>query len=339
MESVAGTEEKDFVEEHLQPALCLSRGNSQNDAQTAGFDTGADHPMSSDEKPSLEISEITAPESDSAYSLALRELRFNTCTFPGDCETPPGLNTARVSKELKTLSRDLPCESTASIFVRMHENSLSNFRVLLSGSADTPYSNGLFLFSVVLPEDYPSNPPQMQILTTGNGKIRFNPNLYADGYLCLSVLNTWSSSPEEMWNPLLSSLFQVFISIQSLIMDQNVIQKEPGYEDYSTDSTENVLYRDIVRYNNMKYAMEEMIRRPPEGFEEVVKKHFTMVRGKIEKETGEWVEETAEDNPEDGEGLVSSHNSETIEEFHRNGRKVSMISARNSLLEAFRLLD
>lgn len=30
----------------------------------------------------------------------------------------------------------------------------------------------------------------MQLLT-GKGKIRFNPNLYKDGKICLSLLGTW----------------------------------------------------------------------------------------------------------------------------------------------------
>lgn len=40
-------------------------------------------------------------------------------------------------------------------------------------------------------------------------QVRFNPNLYNDGKVCLSVLNTWHGRPEERWNPETSSLLQV----------------------------------------------------------------------------------------------------------------------------------
>jgi baculoviral IAP repeat-containing protein 6 len=46
---------------------------------------------------------------------------------------------------------------------------------------DTPYSGGLFTFDVFFPSAYPQVPPLVQLLTTGNGTVRFNPNLYADG--------------------------------------------------------------------------------------------------------------------------------------------------------------
>lgn len=40
-------------------------------------------------------------------------------------------------------------------------------------------------------------------------QVRFNPNLYQDGKVCLSILNTWHGRPEEKWNPQTSSLLQV----------------------------------------------------------------------------------------------------------------------------------
>jgi len=45
--------------------------------------------------------------------------------------------------------------------------------------------------------------------TTGRHTVRFNPNLYNDGKVCLSVLNTWHGRPEEKWNAHTSSFLQV----------------------------------------------------------------------------------------------------------------------------------
>ena len=47
--------------------------------------------------------------------------------------------------------------------------------------ADTPYMNGLFHFDITLGLSYPAAAPTVQLITTGGGAIRFNPNLYANG--------------------------------------------------------------------------------------------------------------------------------------------------------------
>lgn len=47
---------------------------------------------------------------------------------------------------------------------------------------------------------------QVQFLTTGGGRVRFNPNLYDCGKVCLSLLGTWSG---PSWEPGVSTLLQV----------------------------------------------------------------------------------------------------------------------------------
>ena len=53
-------------------------------------------------------------------------------------------------------------------------------------------------------------------LTTGQGRICFNPNLYRTGKVCMSILGTWVGPG---WNPS-HSLSSVLLSIQSLMNDQ-----------------------------------------------------------------------------------------------------------------------
>ena len=60
-------------------------------------------------------------------------------------------------------------------------------------------------------------PPLINIAINGSNTVRFNPNLYANGKGCLSILNTWRGRAEEMWS-LQCALLQVLVSIQSLIM-------------------------------------------------------------------------------------------------------------------------
>ena len=50
-----------------------------------------------------------------------------------------------------------------------------------AGPEDTPYFGGCFVFDIYCPPEYPAVPPLMTLETTGAGRARYNPNLYADG--------------------------------------------------------------------------------------------------------------------------------------------------------------
>ena len=90
------------------------------------------------------------------------------------------------------MRKNLPIYETNSIFVRGSEKDQNHQKAILTGSEDTPYAFGCFLFNIRYPEQFPNVPPNMQILTVGDGILRFNPNLYNCGYVCLSLLGTWS---------------------------------------------------------------------------------------------------------------------------------------------------
>jgi ubiquitin-conjugating enzyme E2 O len=64
------------------------------------------------------------------------------------------------------------------------------FSVLIDGPIRTPYEDGVFVFDVMLPYDYPNNPPMLHYLSYASD--RLNPNLYVDGKVCVSLLGTWS---------------------------------------------------------------------------------------------------------------------------------------------------
>jgi baculoviral IAP repeat-containing protein 6 len=44
---------------------------------------------------------------------------------------------------------------------------------------------------------------------TGGGAVRFNPNLYNCGKVCLSLLGTWTGKEGEGWNAEVSTALQV----------------------------------------------------------------------------------------------------------------------------------
>ena len=73
---------------------------------------------------------------------------------------------------------------------------------------------------------------------------------------------------------------QVFISIQSLIMVDDPYFNEPGYESQmgtpaGREASEQ--YNNTVRERTLRHAMIEQLRNPPDGFRDVVQRHFALV--------------------------------------------------------------
>ncbi|KAI9003894.1 ubiquitin-conjugating enzyme/RWD-like protein, partial [Hyaloraphidium curvatum] len=184
--------------------------------------------------------------------------------------------TLRINQEAATLSTSLPApEPSSSIFLRVDDNSFDKWRFIITGPAeDTPYAYGCFLFDTSFGAGYPHEPPSVRILTTGKGTCRFNPNLYADGKVCLSLLNTWQGSPEEMWQPNKSTISQVLLSIQTFILVPQPYFNEPGYGPPNPKNPQSIAYNKVVRRNTVRLAMVDMLRNPPAGFEDVVRRHF-----------------------------------------------------------------
>ena len=240
----------------------------------------------------------------------------------------------RLVGEFANLQNSLPIEFTNSIFVRVDKDNMDYMKAIIFGSEGTPYSSGAFLFDIHFGNNYPNSPPSVAITSTGNGSVRFNPNLYSTGKVCLSLLGTWSGSQGENWDPKISTVYQVLLSIQSIIMSDLVYFNEPGHEDQLGTPEGNQLnegYSNIVRYNNIRVCMIDMIKKPPKGFEEVIKIHFYLKKEKILKEVDTWIEK-AKKVPYKFDGLSSCHNSSYASRFtNKNNYLNDLIKIREEL--------
>ncbi|EFJ41428.1 hypothetical protein VOLCADRAFT_35628, partial [Volvox carteri f. nagariensis] len=87
----------------------------------------------------------------------------------------------RITGEISGLATGLPLDWEAAAFVAVDDNRVDVIRALVFPASDTPYANGAFIFDIYLPPEYPNLPPKVQFLTTGGGRVRFNPNLYEGG--------------------------------------------------------------------------------------------------------------------------------------------------------------
>uniref|UniRef100_A0A6Q2Y1R4 Dual E2 ubiquitin-conjugating enzyme/E3 ubiquitin-protein ligase BIRC6 n=1 Tax=Esox lucius TaxID=8010 RepID=A0A6Q2Y1R4_ESOLU len=221
----------------------------------------------------------------------------------------------RLAQEAVTLSTSLPLSSSSSVFVRCDEERLDIMKVLITGPADTPYANGCFEFDVYFPQDYPNSPPLVNLETTGGHSVRFNPNLYNDGKVCLSILNTWHGRPEEKWNPQTSSFLQVLVSVQSLILVSEPYFNEPGYErsrgtPSGTQSSRE--YDGNIRQASVKWAMLEQMRNPSPCFKEVIHKHFYLKRVEVMAQCEEWIADIQQYSSDKRVGRTMSHHAAAL---------------------------
>ncbi|XP_061368339.1 probable ubiquitin-conjugating enzyme E2 25 [Gastrolobium bilobum] len=175
----------------------------------------------------------------------------------------------RIQEEWKLLEKDLP----DSIFVRIYESRIDLLRAVIIGAEGTPYHDGLFFFDVFFPSGYPNVPPQVHY---HSGGLRLNPNLYNCGKVCLSLLNTWSGNKNEKWLPGVSTILQVLVSIQGLILNTKPYFNEPGYARLSGSADgemRSLQYNEDTFILSLK-TMVYLIRRPPKNFEDFVVGHF-----------------------------------------------------------------
>lgn len=76
------------------------------------------------------------------------------------------------------------------------------------GPADTPFEDGTFKLLLTFDESYPNKPPTVKFLSR-----MFHPNVYANGELCLDIL-------QNRWSPTYD-VAAILTSIQSLLHDPN----------------------------------------------------------------------------------------------------------------------
>uniref|UniRef100_A0A7S2D863 UBC core domain-containing protein n=1 Tax=Octactis speculum TaxID=3111310 RepID=A0A7S2D863_9STRA len=203
----------------------------------------------------------------------------------------------RLAQEHADLSKSLPLNPSSSVWIRAHSDRMDCMQFLISGPEDTPYSGGLMLFDTLFPSDYPNSPPKVNLQTTGQGTVRFNPNLYNCGKVCLSLLGTWGGAEGETWDPQSSTLLQVIISIQSLILVPEPYFNEPGHEremGQAGGSAASSAYNQKIREATLRWSMLEMVVHPPPGFESVVLDHFHHRRAFHQAQCCQWIDELTE---------------------------------------------
>ncbi|KAK2588919.1 hypothetical protein KPH14_001776 [Odynerus spinipes] len=196
-----------------------------------------------------------------------------------------------VSKELKLLRSSLP----PGVWVKGFEDRIDLYSVMFRGPEKTPYEDGLFLFDFQLSADYPAAPPLCHYISYCSE--RLNPNLYEDGKVCVSLLGTWSGRGTEVWTSS-STLLQVIVSIQGLILVSEPYFNEAGFEKQkgSQQGRENSrMYNEMVVLKLVQ-AQTKLLQHPPLVFKDIIIAHFKRHAEKLLQRLDLWMEISEQHN-------------------------------------------
>ena len=124
-------------------------------------------------------------------------------------------------------------------------NMLKGYAVIF-GPTDTIYRYGAYMFEFKFPANYPVSPPKLTYLTN-DGSTRFHPNLYRNGKVCLSVLNTWRG---EGWTSC-QTIRSILLILVTLFHNKPLLN-EPGIKESHHSF---IPYNKIITYRNVEHSI------------------------------------------------------------------------------------
>ena len=156
----------------------------------------------------------------------------------------------RLLKDVKHIIKN-PLTDNGIYYIHDDTDLLKGYALII-GPEDTPYYGGNYFFELKYPFDYPHTPPKVTYCTNGDD-VRFNPNLYKCGKVCVSLLNTWRG---EQWTSC-QSISTVLLTLCTLLCSDPLLN-EPGVSKSHVDMKN---YTDIIEYSNINVAVCDIINK------------------------------------------------------------------------------
>jgi ubiquitin-conjugating enzyme E2 Z len=154
----------------------------------------------------------------------------------------------RILADVKDIMKN-PLTENGIYYLHDDEDLLKGYALII-GPEGTPYFGGNYFFELKYSPDYPHSPPSVLYCTNGDG-IRFNPNLYTSGKVCISILNTWRG---EQWTSC-QTISTVLLTLCTLLCE-NPLLNEPGITIGHEDMKK---YTSIIEYRNIDIAVKKMV--------------------------------------------------------------------------------
>lgn len=160
------------------------------------------------------------------------------------------------------------------IYYHHDETDILKGYAMIIGPSDTPYFGGYYFFEFTFPTNYPYSPPIVKY-HTNSSKIRFNPNLYCDGKVCISLLNTWKG---EQWTSC-QSISTVLLTLVTLLC-KNPLLNEPHVHIDHPDVED---YTHIIEYSNINIAVCDIVSKKTGIYQPFFDLFYPIIKEKFEE--------------------------------------------------------
>ena len=183
----------------------------------------------------------------------------------------------RIIKEIKLNYNYIQMDYNNGIILKYNINGdIFNSSFIIFGLKNTPYQYGFLLFDCYFHNNYPYQPPKCKFNSV-NQYIRIHPNLYQNGKICLSILDTYLASK---WSPC-HTLISIAQSIRNSL-NENPLSNEPGQNDFNEPNEINKKqkykyqeYNELVQYSMIKlYIIEQYLNSSHNIFYEIMTQYI-----------------------------------------------------------------
>ena len=153
-------------------------------------------------------------------------------------------NIKRLQKDIIDIIRN-PLTDNGIYYSHDDTNMLKGYAVVF-GPDDSIYRYGAYIFEFSFPTNYPYSPPKLNYMTN-DGVTRFHPNLYRNGKVCISILNTWKG---EQWTSC-QTIRSILLMLVTLLHNKPLLN-EPGIKETHSSFKP---YNKIITYKNLEIAI------------------------------------------------------------------------------------
>ena len=205
---------------------------------------------------------------------------------------------ARLVKDITYINKN-PLNDNNIYYIHSDEDMLKGYAMIV-GPSETPYQYGYYFFELNFPSDYPSSPPLVLYKTNGD-RIRFNPNLYTNEKVCISILNTWSGPG---WSAC-QTISTVLLTLGTLLCNDPLLN-EPGIQ---KDHKDMASYNKIIEYKNIDIAINRMLKKEVGIFQPQFERFYAIMEEQYKKNKNkidEFIEKKILEETQKSETVISS---------------------------------
>ena len=225
---------------------------------------------------------------------------------------------SRLLKDVKQILRN-PLIENGIYYIHDDTNMMKGYALII-GPDDTPYFGGYYFFELDYPLDYPHSPPKVTYWTNGSN-IRFNPNLYTSGKVCVSILNTWAG---DQWSSC-QTISSVLLTLCTLLCKEPLLN-EPGVNIRHPDINS---YNEIIQYFNLDIAVCKIIEKKEGVFMPFFENFFIFVKENFLKNIDKLIEfsekKNIEFNGKKQEFKTGFYSMNVLVDYNKINKKLQML--------------